>query len=174
MFNNISPTYPSSLVPQQVQNASNYNLRNADDIRTIYARTRLYSDSFLPSTIRDRNHLPRNVRDVDTVDSFKRHLSQGRANVPKHYYSGRRRLQVLHKRLRTGCSSLKYDLCAKNIVNSPLRDCRSGAIENADHFFLRCHLYREHIVALQNSILQYSVFNLNVILKGNENLSRKI
>ena len=171
MFNNISPTYLSSLVPQLVQNVSNYNLRNADDIRTIYARTRLYSNSFLPSTIRDWNNLPRNVRDVDTVDSFKRHLSQGRANVPKYYYSGSRRLQVLHTRLRTGCSSLKYDLCAKNIVNSPLCDCRSGAIENADHFFLRCHLYREHRVALQNSILQYSIFNLNVILKGDENLS---
>ena len=93
------------------------------------------------------NHLPRNVRDVDTVDSFKRHLSQGRANVPKYNYSGSRRLQVLHTSLRTGCSSLKYDICAKNIVNSPLCDCRSGAIENADHFFhffLRCHLYREH------------------------------
>ena len=85
MFNNISPTYLSSLVPQLVQNVSNYNLRNADDI--------------------------------------------------------------------------------------PLCDCRSGAIENADHFFLRCHLYREHRVALQNSILQYSIFNLNVILKGDENLS---
>ena len=116
MFNNISPTYLSSLVPQLVQNTSNYNLRNADDIRTIYARTRL-------STIRDWNNLPRNVRDVDTVDSFKRHLSQGRANVPKYYYSSSRRLQVLHARLRTGCSSLKYDLCAKNIVNSPLCDC---------------------------------------------------
>ena len=50
-----------------VQNVSNYNLRNADDIRTIYATTRLYSNSFLPSTIRDWNNLPRNVRDVDTV-----------------------------------------------------------------------------------------------------------
>ena len=56
-------------------------------------------------------------------------------------------------------------------MNSPLCDCRCGAIENADNFFLRFHLYREHRVALQNSILQYSVFNLNIILKGDENLS---
>ena len=57
MYNNISPLYLSSLVPPLVQNTSNYSFRNADDIRTIHARTSLYSNSFLPSTIRDWNNL---------------------------------------------------------------------------------------------------------------------
>ena len=91
---------------------------------------------------------------VNTVDSFKRHLNQGRVSVPKHFYTGSRRMQILHTRLRTYCSSLKSDLHSKNIVDSPLQlcDCRSGQIENADHFFFRWHLYRNQRLVLQNSI----------------------
>ena len=50
---------------------------------TIHARTSLYSNSFLPSFIRDWNNLPRADRNADSVDSFKRHLSHGRVSVPK-------------------------------------------------------------------------------------------
>ena len=116
MYNNISPLYLSSLVPPLVQNTSNYSLRNADDIRTIHARTSLYSNSFLPSTIRDWNNLPSADRNADSVDTFKRHLSHGRVSVPKYFYTGNRRMQILHTRLRTGSSSLKYDLYSKNIT----------------------------------------------------------
>ena len=171
IYNNISPTYLSSLVPPLVQNASNYSLRNADDTRTIYARTSQYNNSFLPSTIREWNNLPSTDRNADTVDSFKRHLNQGRVSVPKHFYTGSRRMQILHTRLRTYCSSLKSDLYSKNIVDSSLCDCRSGQIENADHFFFRCHLYRNQRLVLQNSILQHCYVSLNVILRGDENLS---
>ena len=85
MYNNISPLYVSSLVPPLVQNTSNYSLRNADDIRTIHARTSLYSNSFLPSTIRDWNNLPSADRNADSIDSFKRHLSHGRVSVPEYF-----------------------------------------------------------------------------------------
>ena len=70
LYNNISPTYLSSLVSPLVQNASNYSLRNADDTRTIYARTSQYNNSFLPSTIREWNSLPSTDRNADTVDSL--------------------------------------------------------------------------------------------------------
>ena len=56
MYNSISPLFLSSLVTPLVQNTSNYSLRNADDIRTIHDCTSLYSNSFLPSTIRDWNN----------------------------------------------------------------------------------------------------------------------
>ena len=48
MYNNISPLYLSSLVPALVQSTSSYSLRNADDIRTINARTSQYSNYFSP------------------------------------------------------------------------------------------------------------------------------
>ena len=69
----------------------------------------------------------------------------------------------LHTRLRTGCSSLKYDLYSKNSIGSPLCDCRCGAIETTEHFFFKCHLYRDHRL-VHNSIIQHCNVSLNVIL----------
>ena len=81
------------------------------------------------------NDLPCPDRIVDTFDDFKRQLNQGRVIVPKYFYTDHRSMQILHTRLRTGCSSLSYDLYSKNIIKSPLCNCRCGDTENADHFF---------------------------------------
>ncbi len=60
MKNHLTPQYLSDLIPQQTQ--FRYNLRNAADIETVPCRTQLYSNSFLPSTIREWNRLPENTR----------------------------------------------------------------------------------------------------------------
>ena len=39
MMHNLTPLYLSSLIPQSVSNLSRYNLRNANDLQTIDART---------------------------------------------------------------------------------------------------------------------------------------
>ena len=57
MKNNLTPTYLSSLVPESVGQTFRYNLRNSNDLLTIDVRTSLYSNSFLPSTVRDWNNL---------------------------------------------------------------------------------------------------------------------
>ena len=57
MYNNLTPDYLSSLVPSSVNEASHYNLRNANDVQTINARTALYFNSFLPSVIREWNSI---------------------------------------------------------------------------------------------------------------------
>ena len=57
MYNNLTPFYRSSLIPQQVEAISQYHLRNAQDIRNIRARTNCYYNSFLPSTLRQWNNL---------------------------------------------------------------------------------------------------------------------
>ena len=170
MYNDIAPSYLSSLVPRPDQNASRYSLRNANNIRTIQSRTNQYYNSFLPAAIRDWNDLPCADRIVDTVDDFKRQLSQGRVIVPKYFYAGNRSMQILQTRLRTGCSSLNYDLYSKNIIESPLCNCRCGEIENADHFFFRCHLYQNHRQVLMDTLSQHGNITLNIILNGDFNL----
>ena len=91
--------------------------------------------------------------------------------IPKHFYTGSRQLQILHTRLRTGCSSLNNDLFLKNIVDSPLCACMSGDIENAEHYFLKCRRYDEYRLELYREVTQYSEVTLNVLLKGKETLS---
>ena len=113
MVNNVSPQYLTSLVPPLVQNVSRYNLRNENNLQTIYSRTTQYSNSFLSSVVRDWNNLPCVVRDTDSTNSFKQRLNQDRVRIPKYFYTGKRKIQILYTRLRTGCSSLNFDLFSK-------------------------------------------------------------
>ena len=118
MKNNLTPEYLSSLRPQNVGNTSRYSLRNSDNLQGIFSRTALYSNFFLSSTIRTWNNLPAEVRQLDSLDTFKQFLSRERERVPKFFYSGNRRGQLLHTRIRTNCSNLNNDLFLKNITDS--------------------------------------------------------
>ena len=171
MYNHLTPPYLSSLVPPLISNFSRYNLRNANDIQTIDSRTTLYFNSFLPSVIRDWNSLPYGNRNADSLYSFKRQINHDRKNIPKYYCSGLRRYQIIHTRLRTGCSSLNYDLFLKNILDNPLCRCNSGFVENAQHFLLNCRLYREQRIELYDTVSQYCNISLDVLLCGDESLS---
>ena len=140
MFNQLTPVYLSSLIPQQVNAISHHNLRNSNDIHTIRSNTSLYHNSFLPSTLRQWNSLPVEVRQLNTLSSFKTFLKKDLQSVPTYYYCGSRKAQILHARLRTGCISLNMDLFHKNITESPL--CRCGSIEDTQHYFFHCRFYQ--------------------------------
>ena len=142
-------------------------MRNANNVQTLVSHSSQYFHSFLPSVIRDLNNLTDDTRNADTVEFFKRKIYESTVVIPKHYYTGSRQLQILHTRIRTGCSALNNDLFLKNIVESPLCACRSGDIENADHFFLKCMLYNEH----RREVSQFCDVTLAVLLKGNLTLS---
>ena len=88
MFNNLSPLYLCSLIPPTVDTKSSYNLRNAHNIRTIHSRTTQYFNSFLLSTIREWNTLPLDVRNCDSIISFKRKLNSDINVVPKYFLHG--------------------------------------------------------------------------------------
>ena len=113
MMYNFTPPYLSSLVPPSIINLSRYNLRNSNNLQTIDARTNQYYNSFLPSAVRSWNNLPVAVKESDSVNSFKRFLNQNKTPVPKYYYTGSRKAQILHTRLKTNCSSLNMDLFLK-------------------------------------------------------------
>ena len=46
IYNHLAPEYLSSLIPQQVNDISRYNLRNSHNIQTIRAKTNQYNNSF--------------------------------------------------------------------------------------------------------------------------------
>ena len=121
MFNNLSPLYLCSLIPPTVDTQSSYNLRNAHNIRTIHSRTTQYFNSFLPSTIRERNNLPLDVRNCDSIISFKSKLNSDINVVPKlvkYVYAVHRNAWVLHVRIRIKCSSLNNDFYKKKGINT--------------------------------------------------------
>ena len=166
MYNNISPDYLSSLIPQQVDAISRHNLRNSNDFKT----TSLYYNSFLPSTLRQWNTLSIETRQLNSLNSFKCFLKEDKRTVPKYYFCGVRKAQILHTRLCMGCSSLNLDLFMKNITDSPM--CQCGSIENTHHFFFHSNFYQRQCTILLISFAIYRTLTLNLLLNGDPSLSK--
>ena len=138
MKNNLTPQCVSSLLPQTVGNASRYSFRNSDNLQTIFSRTAMYSNSFLPSSIRTLKNRPTEARQFAPVDTSEQFLNNERERVPKYFYSGSRSSQIFHTHLPTNCSNLNNDHYNKNMTDSPLCLCRN--LENAFHYLLICPL----------------------------------
>ncbi len=107
MKNHTTPQYLNDLIPEQTQ--PRYNLRNTSDIPLIHCRTQLYTNSYLPSTIREWNRLPENHRNAPSVTAFKARVNQNATKSSPVYNVGSREGQILHTRLRLSCSSLNLD-----------------------------------------------------------------
>lgn len=116
-------------------------LRNSGNIRNITCKSQLLSISFLPSTINTWNALPAEVRSAPSLPAFKRNLIKPNKTIPQFYYDRDRKSRVQHAGLRMHCSSLDKHLFSKYIVDSSYSQC--GEIEDTDHFFFRCPLYRD-------------------------------
>ena len=170
MKNNLCPNYLSSLIPHNIGSSVRYNLRKVSDIRTVHANMQLYYNSFLPSTIRERNDLPRDIQDSSTVASFKTRLNSNIALPPPYYSIGNRLDQIHHTRLRLHCSFLNQHLFSKNIIPNPL--CAFGEIEDTRHYLLNCIRYRDIRQEMLTTVSSIFAPSLNVLLFGNATLSR--
>ena len=159
MKNGLCPEYLSSLIPANVGSSYGYSLHNANAVRTVNAKSQLYFNSFLPSTIQELNELPPAIQNSPTLSIFKNHLNSNLRAPPAYYFSGNRLDQINHTRVRTHCSGLHVNqhLFAKNIVPGPL--CACGEIENTQHFLLDCILARLFKVQVE---LLYSLNGVRV------------
>jgi hypothetical protein len=151
MKNNISPQYLSDLVPDFLNSIHSHNTSNSSIILPIRTRTSLYTNYFLPATIRSWNLLPERIKSSTSINSFKSNLKSNHPQQSPYYYIGKRLCQILHSRLRMHCSSLNQHLYSKNIVDSPL--CKCGAIETTEHYLLYCPLYNVQTVFLLSPFL---------------------
>ena len=143
----------NDMIPPIVQNTNRYNLRNSSDICTLRCRT---------TTVRAWNTLPVEIKQATSLASFKRLLNRNLIQPPKYFNSGFRIGQILHARLRLGCSSLNSDLYRKNIVNNA--SCSCGGFKSAYHFFYMCPRYTHLMNACFADELQR--LNVNQLLFG--------
>ena len=158
MIRNLTPHFLSELVPRQLESSTSYNLRNAQDYLPVITHTSLYNRSFLPSVIREWNMLPQSIKDSETLSIFKSRL-QPQIKSPRYFNYGNRKSQILHARLRLGCSTLNDDLYRRSLTNSPL--CSCGLQETAYHFIFACPKYTEQRVAhLSNLPCQLTLNNI--------------
>ena len=169
MINDLTPFYISSLVPSTFGNTSAYHLRDSQNIRSLLTRTQLYYKSFLPACVREWNELPLDIRNSDSLPSFKQQLDKENTKVPGYYSSGNRLLQIHHTRLRTKCSSLNQHLYSKNIIEDP--SCICGSVESTRHFLLECTRYNQARTTVTNTLSTFCVPSLNVLLFGDNTLN---
>ena len=75
MVHVVCPDYLNQLVPDLVQNRSQYSLRNSNKMSTIHTNSQLYYSSFLPSAVRAWNILSNEFKTSTSLAEFKRMLS---------------------------------------------------------------------------------------------------
>ena len=173
---NLAPEYLYDLVPPNVSEISNYNLRNSQNISVPLYRISIYQNSFFPSCIKLWNSLDPSLRQLPTISSFKLRMHQlyfKNKKPPLYYYHGDRIASMLHARLRNACSILNSDLFKANLIENA--NCLCGHnIENAEHFLMECrlfHLQRDIMVNSINALNLNIIINTELLLFGSEILS---
>ncbi len=96
-----------------------------------------YSKSFVPASVELWNQLPTEIRCINSYKALKAKLKkESLKNVPDYFHYGKRHLNILHTKLRLGCSDLNYDKSLIGISNT--NACICGEIETAEHYLLEC------------------------------------
>ena len=169
MNSGLAPDYLSSLVPENVAQLVNYNLRNSNNTRRIQCKTQLYAKSFLPSSIQEWNKLPQEIKCSSSLRCFKSNLNLNVIKPPKNFYFyTNRKSHIMHTRLRTHCSALNQHLHSKNIIDNPY--CTCGAIEDTYHFLFECLNYVDHRRTMNNVLVEFGQLSLNILLFGDASL----
>ena len=158
-------------MPATIANSTQYNLRNSTNITVPYSRLNIYQRSFFPATIKLWNELEETVKVSQTLSLFKRRVTENRIIAPKPFSCGERKYNIIHCKLRHGCSQLNSDLFRVNLKQSPLCEC-GNFVEDASHFFFHCNNYselRRNILPRMRAITPN--INIETLLSGNADLS---
>lgn len=111
-----------------------------------------------------------NIKLSDSVETFSSKLKAKKDIIPKWYYVGDRKINVLHAKLRMLCSTLNDHLFSFiHVVDDP--SCSCGHFrENNKHFLLECLLYgRERNIMIQKLELLKFKPTLKNLLFGDKN-----
>ena len=124
--------YVSGLIPNLLRDENAYPLRNRNNvIQRLSTTERL----FIPSTIALWNNLPDEIRESDTMLSFKSRITPVVEKMPPYFEIGHRKLIIVHARLRNFYSNLNYDLFRVNLTADSSCAC-GNPCKRAFHFFL--------------------------------------
>ena len=173
IFNGHTPAYLRDLIPENVSNRNAYNVRSKQNISQVRAKTNTYNNSFFPATIRQWNLLPSSVRNSEDIDTFKRKLDKGKPKTNDLFYIGNRKANILHAKIRMGCSQLNHDMHKIGIVTSPACSC-GAEIENSFHYFFECIKYTTERNLLHQNIIVLAPFTLQTLMFGNPKCSKAV
>jgi hypothetical protein len=181
------PQYLLNICPPLTRDRVTYSLRTGSNITMPITKTATYQKSFFPHSIHDWNQLPKAIRDVGTIDTFKEYHKKStglKVNHLYHLYSDRAALN--HSRIRMGLSGLAAQRTKYNLIKDPTCIKCNAKSEDPTHFFLLCPAYAVHrneflgetCRVLQNNNIEVDFTRtrsrnlfLDIILKGSPILS---
>ena len=170
----LTPEYLCNIFPETVGLMTPYNLRNNNDLTTINARTQIFKNSFIPSSISLWNRLPDDIRNVETIEHFKsrlkRHIFKP-FSVPSYYLTGNRRLSLLHARLRNRCSNLNHDLFLNHLRLDSKCDSCGHEKEDVEHYFMQCPFFRNERILLFRASRLFHPISVDAVLFGKDTLT---
>ncbi len=76
---------------------------------------------------------------MPTIESFKKNLKlhlSSEKKTKERFYIGKRRLQILHARMRLQNADLNENLHSRNLSES--NKCQCGEVESTPHYLLNC------------------------------------
>ena len=86
------------------------------------------------------NSIPENIKQSSSTSELKRYLSISDTTVSPYYYTGKRKEQITHCRLRLEMSNLNYDLKKRHLTADPACTC-GHPYETAEQYLLYCPKY---------------------------------
>ena len=108
---NLVPNYLKKLLPSQLSELSHYSLRNLSDYSLFVARTERFKKSFFPSATKLWNNFDIDVRNIESIDLFKKALFSF-LHIPKckilFNFSVDRYSSIIHTRLRLDTCALNF------------------------------------------------------------------
>ena len=137
IFHHEALQYLGETNPSLFHEGTNYNLRNADTISILPSRLQLFYESFYPSTIREWNMLPLEIRNLPNSEKFKTAISKNLPTPNALYRYGARQSNVMPARMRMGCSELNTHMFRNHVIDSPAYTC-GDIYEDAYHSLFVC------------------------------------
>lgn len=153
-----SPQYLKNYLP--VPNESKYTLRSNSSVRSVKVRTERFQNSFFPFCLSEWNKLDCHIRDLPSVSAFKKAIYAFFRPVPNLIFGVNDNYGLmLLTRLRVGFSHLKEHKFRHNFQDTtdPFCECRTGDIEDTQHYLLHCPNYSPQRLVLFNDLFNLSV-----------------
>ena len=167
MINQLVPRILCELIPETTGEMTTYTLRSCQNTSLMKTSIKALQTSFISLTVKKWNLLRVSMRGLGTLEQFKQEITSKLNKLPPYFYDGKRKLQILHTRIRMQCSDLHEDLFIKGLAGADVGD----QIEDVKHYLIHCTNYQEFqdnlTYALDCNIFGYDI---DILLYGDGNI----
>ena len=183
IMNGLTPQYLVDPIP--VPRRHLFGRHTTNDLYEFSYRNQRFLNSFYPDSVICWNNLGPEIRNIETLSSFKKKLLSTIQPIPRSIFKihDPNGVKILYQ-LRVGLSPLREHKKHHNFLDTPSDICHCGTgIETTEHFLLKCPMFsnpRGDLLSTINPIINSKIQNVQfiddptlvqIMLYGNENLN---